>query len=278
MKRVFSLVLCILLVFVSVSAFAAVDEEWQRVSPEGQVKQTDNGISFSGKGNSFVYGFVHNKKVDVNGFSAEFTLDKYGDFNGKDGLDTWYGLFLGKDAKWFDSTPSMIVLLRPMEDEKVRVEVLKMSENMEFGFVAGENSDISVKDIIKADIKKDGGKWMLSLNEGKFMLDISPLASVFDAAGGKMHTVIGATNTKNQEMAFTLRKLSGESYTVVKETAAEPTENTAAKVEDKETKAGDTATATADSKKTTNPKTGDAGILIFGVMAIVSAAAFKLKK
>lgn len=243
-------VLCMVMVFYSSFAYAAGLDDWTNLpgmlvdgkNVPAELTMTDKGLQFYqaagyyGDDGNYT-GAILNTPVDINNFSIEFTIDQVPAY----GIDSWVGLhLLNKKAYFSVGNPAqaqgVVTLIRASSDQLTNFQT--------FEHVSGFNQigDVPLKEspvgTFKVELKKnDEGKYIYYANGEAIATEFSSLSEAFP--DGKAYLVIGASTNNGKPTQFTITKINGEPVA---------------------------APAAAETKDTSNPKTGDAGMIPYIVM------------
>lgn len=280
MKRIFAIVmvLCLVAAMGSVAFAQEAKGDFLMFGGNGKdgslvpagYKEVANGIQFkaatayaTAADSAAANGFVYVKELDVNNIKVEFSIDKLAS-NSKE--DSWVCLNFLNDKKVFNiSAPTkasgLVTLIRNYDG----IPSFQMFALDDLGFTLIADCpipDIDVTGKYTVELKRDAAKnsWQYLVNGQK--LDDKGNLSLLSAdlfKNGKAYVNMGASNLKYSETAYTINKIQGK------------TAKLAAAAEKPVEKAADKAEATEAA--TENPKTGDAGILVYVGAALVSGAA-----
>jgi hypothetical protein len=259
----------VLLVFMAFStfSFAAGLDDWTNLpgflvdgkAKPAELKVTDKGLQFVANGGYYTddgnyTGIIYNEPVELDKLKVEFTIEK----TASDATDTWIGLHLLSNKAYFsvgnpEQSQGIVTLIRPAVED-VWYETFKLSV---LGFESLTGAGLGFPTESKYTVsfaKNTDGSYSPVVNGVTLDQKVTGLDKIFKS--GKAYFAMGASTNNGKTTQFTINKLNGKSLAAAK--ASEPA-----------------ATTTAASSEA-NPKTGDAGLAIYAVLAMAMAMAMVL--
>lgn len=253
-----------------------------------KVVKTDGGIAVTGQGSytpdGEAAGVIFKNAVDPKDVTVEFTIDAIPTLNPIKGgewsqeRDSWYTVSIMDQPKFWtvsnDAVKSFTLAISPISRDRAYVHAYRTFAGGFFQMNWLETIDCKAGSKMAVNIKWVDKKVTATINGVNIPLDAlnnEQLPTIDPVFGDQVYVAVAA-NTGAKEAAFTLSRINDVSF------AASSTDTTTAVETDTKDTAAEVKTdaGQADSPADTNPKTGDAGVLVFAMAALVSG--FILKK